>query len=307
MRIFITGILGQLGYNLATLLYLDGHDIMGSINQSHRFPDFLSNKIYQLNLYPGFQLLDQVQKIPKDIDLFIHCAAYTDVNQSEYELSKVYKINSESTHFLSNWANNYNIPFLYISTDFVFEGYCDGNNELTLPNPQGHYSRSKYFGELNCKSKENSHIIRWTPLVHCFSLPHHPPNFTNWLINSTKQKAKLQLFCDKTLTPVSSLQIANAIRKPNLPELLHVPSLETNSVHQLATSILNYFDLPNNHHKTKFPSTNSYGKIRPQHSGLDTLLFDKKSLVQDFEECKNLIKTLPLNWRKKLGSNPLLD
>lgn len=306
MRIFITGILGQLGYNLATLMYLDGHQIMGSFNQSHHFPDYLSNKIYPLNLASNFQLIDQVQNIPREIDLFIHCAAFTDVNQSESETAKAYKINSESTYILSNWASHHEIPFIYISTDFVFEGHSDGNTELTLPNPRGHYSKSKYYGELSCSSKENTHVIRWTPLVHCFSLPHHPSNFTNWLVNSTKQKVKLKLFRDKTLTPVSSLQIANAICRPNLPKLLHVPSMKTRSVHQLASSILDYFELPNSHQSTKFPISSNYGKIRPKHSGLDTLSSHKKSLVQDFEECKNLIKTLPLSWRKKLGANPIL-
>lgn len=305
MRIFITGILGQLGYNLASIWHLSGHQISGSYHKLHKHPAYLFNKLYHLNLSSDYHLISQLQALPDDLDLFVHCAAFTDVNQSENLIEKTYQINSVATQILSRWARHRNIPFIYISTDFVFEGISDGHHEETLPNPKGHYARSKYFGELASLNEQNTRVIRWTPLIHCFQLAHHPMSFPNWLITSTRQNQRLGLFKDKTLSPVSSLRIAEAIIQSEKSKILHVCSQHSHTVFGLSSLLLDFHDLPNLHIPTQFPSEQNYGQIRPKHSGMTSYHLKQKTILEDWKNCQKFTKSLGFENFRKFGVNPL--
>ena len=292
MRIFITGILGQLGYNLACYFHLRGHDIEGSYRTVHDYPDFLKNKLYPLDFSSDFKLIDQLRNIPQSIDLLIHCAAVTNVDQCEENITQTYNTNTHGTGILCNWVKQRNIPLVYLSTDFVFEGHLDGSHEHTIPQPKGHYSKSKYYGEITCNDYKNSTIIRWTPLLHCFRLEHHPNNLLNLIINSSINGNSLSLFNDKTLSPVSSLTIAQTILKKSPEPILHVNSSETLSVYDLAKVILTRFNIPNIHNPSKFPVKNKYSNIRPKHSGMKSLYLIAKSIREDLDQCVEFVNSL---------------
>ena len=301
MRIFLTGILGQLGYNLACFYHLNGHHVEGSYRTAHDHPIFLKNKLYPLDFSSDFRLIDQLQKIPENIDLLVHCAAATNVDECEKNILKTYNTNALGTGILCNWAKQRNIPMIYLSTDFVFEGSLDGSNEQTIPRPKGHYSKSKYFGEISCSGYKRSSIIRWTPLLHCFSLKHHPNNLVNLIINSSKNNNRLSLFIDKTFSPVSSLTIAQTILEKRQYPLLHVSSAESLSVYDLATVILNRFNLPNIHHLSNFPIQNKYSNIRPKHSGMKSLYLISKSIEEDLDQCIEFANSLSVLDKFRLG------
>lgn len=78
-------------------------------------------------------------------DVLIHCAAITDVDECELSLfSKATIVNGTSINII---RNNFNGRFIYISTDYVFDGKNGPYSEYSLPNPICQYGNSKLFGE----------------------------------------------------------------------------------------------------------------------------------------------------------------
>ncbi|MGG3689501.1 SDR family oxidoreductase [Caldifermentibacillus hisashii] len=78
----------------------------------------------------------------------IHCAAYTAVDKAEDDKETCWNVNVEGTKFLAQVAKDVNAKFMYISTDYVFNG--EGKIpfiEANQPSPVGYYGLTKYEGE----------------------------------------------------------------------------------------------------------------------------------------------------------------
>jgi len=92
---------------------------------------------------------DSVHSYLKNIsyDLLLHLAAYTNVIGAETEKEKAYAINETGTKNLLDVVSSAKKEFIYISTDFVFDGVNPPYNEKSIPNPISVYGASKYAGE----------------------------------------------------------------------------------------------------------------------------------------------------------------
>jgi len=84
-----------------------------------------------------------------DFDVLIHFAAYTNVDSSEIEKEKAWNINVEGTKNVYDACDKFNKNFIYISTDFVFDGKKENAPffEDSKPNPISYYGLTKYEGE----------------------------------------------------------------------------------------------------------------------------------------------------------------
>jgi dTDP-4-dehydrorhamnose reductase len=92
---------------------------------------------------------DQVEQFFQDnqFDFFLHLAAYTNVDGAEVEKEKAYAINVEGTKNVFEQSVAKKINFIYISTDFVFDGKNPPFDEESKPNPISYYGLTKYQGE----------------------------------------------------------------------------------------------------------------------------------------------------------------
>ncbi|MCJ8347666.1 sugar nucleotide-binding protein [bacterium] len=279
MNVLITGIMGQVGLNLAHYFSNKQNTIFGSHHKSIS-PIFQSK---YLNLSDDtFRGQQSFNDIP--LDVIIHCAALTDVNlaQSHAELSM--KINFKGTQQLLSLAKNKNIPFIYLSTDFVFNGNCGGYHENSLPEPISHYGKSKLYAEQSIASYDKSIILRFTPIGHFHKLQHHNNSLVDWIINSSKNRQKIHLFQDKTFSPITSYQIYENILNLLQQErygLFHITS-EENSIYSAGRMIEEVFNLRPIVQASRFPS-NDYAKIRPKYSHLTSkklLPYKLKSILQ---------------------------
>jgi len=93
-------------------------------------------------------------------DLVIHCAAKTDVSECERQPFDAYYTNSVGTFVLADTCDAYGIKMVYISTDHVFDGVRGNYSELSVPNPKGHYAKSKLAGEYFALANKNNLVIR---------------------------------------------------------------------------------------------------------------------------------------------------
>jgi len=292
MKIFITGINGAVGWNLANLFHSEGYDVLGTFRQAQppNLPGESSKpaqSYYPLDLGDTSLASSQLEAIPQDLDAIIHCAAFTDVNLCQREMEMAERINTEGTRQILNAAKDRNAFLIYLSTDFVFPGSGLNYREDSATGPRGIYGQTKLKGEDHVLEYESSAVIRFTPLDHPLHLPHHSNTFVRWLQSQKADSPPLRLFTDKTFSPVSAVELfelsKHILTKVNQNSsdrsgVWHSCSKEILSVFEAGAMVRDYLGLPVQLEGSKFPD-NEYGAIRPQHSGLISTRYPSKPLL----------------------------
>ena len=92
-------------------------------------------------------------------DYLFHLGAYTDLEYCELHVKDTYATNTVSVENAAYIANELDIPLLYISTAGIFDGGKDVYDDWDVPNPLGHYARSKYAAEVYVKENVRRHLI----------------------------------------------------------------------------------------------------------------------------------------------------
>ncbi len=145
MKIIVTGAGGMLGQALVPCLDSRKHEVIEFSKEHLDCTNYTLVKYTLENEKP---------------DLVIHCAAYTKVDQAETEINLAYFINGYATENIAVSCASINIPMVYISTDYVFDG------EKGLPysiyddtNPLSVYGKSKLAGEIAIDRHLNNYYI----------------------------------------------------------------------------------------------------------------------------------------------------
>ena len=140
----------------------------------------------------------------------INAAAYTDVEKAENELKLATIINAESPKFMADACAELNIPFVHLSTEYVFSGI--GNipwkpNDIT--NPQNNYGISKLAGEKAiCMSGANYVILRTS-----WIFSPHRTNFLKTILDLSKNQNDLSIVKDQVGGPTFAKDIATTCLK----------------------------------------------------------------------------------------------
>ena len=92
-------------------------------------------------------------------DFLFHLGAFTDLEYCELNIDETYRTNTLSVENACYIANELDIPLLYISTAGIKKKKKELYDDWDLPNPLGHYARSKYAGELFVKENVRKHLI----------------------------------------------------------------------------------------------------------------------------------------------------
>ena len=143
MKIFVTGVGGQLGYDVMNELKRCGHEAIGS--------DIIDTADIQLDITDRAA----VEKVLYDIkpDVVIHCAAWTAVDAAEDEENrpKVYAVNVTGAKNITEACRQLDCKMLYISTDYVFngQGMEPWQADCKEYSPLNYYGQTKLEGELS--------------------------------------------------------------------------------------------------------------------------------------------------------------
>ena len=141
-------------------------------------------------------------------DLVINAAAFTAVDQAEEEEPLATVINGDAPTAMANAASRLGIPFLQISTDYVFDGSGDVPYEPSAQtNPLGAYGRSKLAGEEGVMAAGGPHIILRTSWV--FSA--HRSNFAKSILQMGAARKELTVVADQIGGHSPAAAIADAI------------------------------------------------------------------------------------------------
>jgi len=158
MKIFVTGVNGQLGHDVMLEIASRGYDGIGSdLQESSVFPKYI-----KLDITDEKSVNDALCN--SDIDAVIHCAAWTAVDKAEENKELVYKINAIGPKNIALVTKKLNIPMIQISTDYVFDG--KGVQPFETDSPKhglSTYGISKSDGEdFVCAINPKHFIVRTT-------------------------------------------------------------------------------------------------------------------------------------------------
>ena len=178
MKVLLTGANGMLGQDLSPIL----EDIGAFVIET----DTDNMDITDIELVKG--VLSQVRP-----DFVIHCAAYTNVDKAEEEPEKAELINVKGTENVAKVCGELDIPLVYISTDYVFDG--TKNSPYTpedMPNPINVYGRTKLEGENMVKKYCEKYYIARTSWLY----GHYGKNFVETML-SLKDKEEIKVVDDQ--------------------------------------------------------------------------------------------------------------
>ena len=193
MNILVIGNNGQLGWEICRQGKENGFDIIPL-----DFPEIdITNKI-DLN----------EKTAPYNFDILINCAAYTAVDKAETEHELAYAVNRDGPSFLAEICAGRNVPFIHVSTDYVFSGNKDGCNlETDLVEPIGVYGKSKAEGEDRIRSVLDNHIILRTSWLYGV----HGQNFVKTMLKLGREREEIRVVADQYGCPTFAADLAKAI------------------------------------------------------------------------------------------------
>lgn len=190
MKVLITGIQGQLGFDVARVL-------------GARKIKYYAPSLKELDITDQAMVLKILEEYCPDA--VIHCAAYTAVDKAENEPEKCWAVNVDGTKNLAEGCKKIGAKLLYISTDYVFEGTGEQFYKETDPvNPQNIYGASKLAGELVVKSfLENYFIVRTS-----WAFGENGNNFVKTMLRLTETKIEVSVVADQIGSPTYTGDLA---------------------------------------------------------------------------------------------------
>lgn len=214
MKVFVTGVGGQLGHDVMNELHKRGHEGVGSdiALQYSGIQD--GSPVTEMPYVPmditNAQMVEQVLMEVKP-DVVIHCAAWTavDLAEDEDKQDKVRAINAGGTQNIADVCKALDCKMVYISTDYVF----DGQGETPwLPDckdykPMNVYGQTKLEGELAvANTLEKYFIVR---IAWVFGL--NGNNFIKTMLKLGKKYDALRVVCDQIGTPTYTLDLSRLL------------------------------------------------------------------------------------------------
>lgn len=207
MKFFITGVNGQLGYDVKRELLERG------------YTDILAPTRVDLDITNE----DAVKKMIREYrpSVIFHCAAYTAVDKAEEEQEKCYQVNVLGTKYLTEAAKEVGAKIIYISTDYVFDGTKEGIYQIEdKVNPVNYYGKTKYLGENFIREYDNHIIVR---ISWVFGI--NGKNFIRTMLNLAESHKELNVVCDQIGSPTYTKDLAGLLVNmflSNVKGLYHV-------------------------------------------------------------------------------------
>jgi dTDP-4-dehydrorhamnose reductase len=192
LKIALTGASGLVGSRIVELLNNDF--------------TFISLPQNQMDITDREAVVRKV--INTDFDIFLHLAGYTNVDNAEKEKRVAFKINRDGTKNVHDAVRKKGKKFIYISTDFVFDGKNPPYFEDSKPNPISLYGLSKYEGEKVLD--ERAMIVRISyPYRKSFELK---KDFVQTIRGLLEKGKPLAMVTDSLMTPTFIDDIAFALK-----------------------------------------------------------------------------------------------
>lgn len=226
LKVTITGSSGLVGSRIVELL----GERCSFIPLSHKELDITDKKNVTLTL----------GKL--DFDIFLHLAAYTNVDGAEKDKKTAFDINVTGTRNVYESTRDLGKKFIYISTGFVFDGRNPPYTEDSKPNPISYYGQTKYEGETMLANKAMIVRIDYPYRAYYES----KRDFVRTIKYLLEQKKPLQMVTDSLFTPTYIDDIAYSLdylMNHFSPEIFHIVGGNSLSPYEAGLCIAKSFGL----------------------------------------------------------------
>ncbi len=214
MKVFVTGVCGQLGHDVMNELAKRGYEGVGT-DITPVYSGVMDDSAVTKAPYVSLDITDKatVEKTIKEVnpDVIVHCAAWTAVDMAEDDdkVEKVRAINAGGTQNIADVAKAIDAKMVYISTDYVFDGQ---GSEPWQPDckdykPLNIYGQTKLEGELAVSNTlEKYFIVR---IAWVFGK--NGKNFIKTMLKVGKNHDEVKVVNDQIGTPTYTFDLARLL------------------------------------------------------------------------------------------------
>lgn len=214
MKVFVTGVGGQLGHDVMNELARRGYEGVGS-DIKPEYSGIQDGSPVTTMPYIGMDITDKdaVMTAIKEIgpDVIVHCAAWTNVDGAEDPANKplVHKINVEGTQNMADAAKAVDAKIVYLSTDYVFDGQGTAPWKPDDKNyaPLNYYGQTKLEGELAISSTTDKYFI--VRIAWVFGL--NGKNFIKTMVNVGRTHDTVRVVSDQIGSPTYCHDLARLL------------------------------------------------------------------------------------------------
>lgn len=193
MKILVTGVGGQLGYDVCKVLDARQIENKGVDLVDFDITDAQATRNYIVTYHP---------------DAVIHCSAWTAVDKAEDALDTVRAVNTEGPRNIAAACKEIGAKMLYLSTDYVFPGTGNNFYEPEDPTgPLGAYGATKLGGELAVKQLLDQYFIVRISWV----FGKNGNNFIKTMLRLAETKNEINVVCDQIGSPTYTADLAQLL------------------------------------------------------------------------------------------------
>lgn len=212
MKVLVTGANGLLGQHLVDVLLRNGYQVIATGRGPCRLPftavvNLFSYHEADLTSSPAVESILNTEKP----DVVVHAGAMTQVDDCEKQQNICFDVNVQATAQLLVLAEQYAKHFIFISTDFVFNGEDGNYAEDDLPKPVSWYGFTKVQAESTVETSEIPWCIVRTCLVYGNTLSGTRNNIINWVKENLEQGKEIQVVSDQVRTPTYVEDLATGV------------------------------------------------------------------------------------------------
>ena len=244
-KILITGANGLLGQKLANILKDDPNVVfLATSKGANRNPRLPEEQFSSLDITNPSHVEEVFKRFSPDV--VVHCAAMTQVDPCELDRETCLKVNVQGTRYLLSAALAEESHFVYVSTDFVFDGQSGPYAEEDAPGPVNFYGHSKLMAESEVKKYSGPWSIIRTVLVYGIIPNSSRSNIVLWVRKSLSEGKEIQVVNDQERTPTLVEDLAEGTKTIAVDGhrgVFHLSGPETLSVLEMAHETARHFNL----------------------------------------------------------------
>lgn len=283
MKILITGGSGLLGMKLKKILEKNDYNVYTAFHQS----PIEKEKIFQLDI----TLSEDVDYVLKQVspDVVVHTAAYTNVDRCEKDRDTAFAVNAQGTRNIAGSAKKMGAKFVYVSTDYVFDGEKGFYNENDTTNPINYYGTTKLEGENATEEICSDFIIARASVIYGAK----KKNFATWAIDMLEKGNQINIVTDQYVSPTLNTDLAEqlvALIEKDAKGVFHTVGRERISRYDFVEVIADVFDLDKNLINPARMADINWIARRPMDSSLDMSRIQKFKNPYTIRESVKLLR-----------------
>lgn len=245
MKVLITGSNGLLGqYLVQRLSALPEYEVIATGRGANRLRRQDGYKYESVNLADEAAVKGLIERSQPDV--IIHAGAMTQADDCERNKDACWMVNVTATRYLLQGAERTGAFFLFLSTDFVFDGLEGPYREDDPVNPVNYYGASKAAAERIVKQSKAAWAIARTVLVYGVADDPRRSNIITWVKSNLEQKKKLKVVNDQWRTPTLVQDLAEGCKliiDKRAEGIFHLSGKDMLTPYDMAVQVAGYLEL----------------------------------------------------------------